>query len=289
MARAGLRNNEKPIGSFLFTGPTGVGKTEVAKQLALTLGIEFKRFDMSEYMERHSVARLIGAPPGYVGYDQGGLLTEAVNKTPHAVILLDEIEKAHPDIFNTLLQVMDYGRLTDNNGRVADFRNAVLIMTSNVGARDLAARKIGFGDAKKIGADETAYKKHFSPEFRNRLDARIPFQQLQPEAMACIVDKFMKEIETQLAERDVVIKLEEDARAYLAEKGYDPDMGARPLARLMEDELKKPLTNELLFGNLEDGGLVRVGTSTLKEGGKELTFICEPPAAENSQSDAEDD
>ena len=289
MARAGLRNNEKPIGSFLFTGPTGVGKTEVAKQLARTLGIEFKRFDMSEYMERHSVARLIGAPPGYVGYDQGGLLTEAVNKTPHAVILLDEIEKAHPDIFNTLLQVMDYGRLTDNNGRVADFRNAVLIMTSNVGARDLAARKIGFGDAKKIGADETAYKKHFSPEFRNRLDARIPFQQLQPEAMACIVDKFMKEIETQLAERDVVIKLEEDARAYLAEKGYDPDMGARPLARLMEDELKKPLTNELLFGNLEDGGLVRVGTSTLKEGGKELTFICEPPAAANSQSDAGDD
>ena len=172
MARAGLRDAEKPIGSFLFTGPTGVGKTEVAKQLAITLGISFKRFDMSEYMERHSVSRLIGAPPGYVGYDQGGMLTEAVNKTPHAVILLDEIEKAHPDIFNTLLQVMDYGRLTDNNGRVADFRNAILIMTSNVGARDLASRKIGFGDPSKYGADEAAFKKHFSPEFRNRLDAR---------------------------------------------------------------------------------------------------------------------
>ncbi len=274
MARAGLRDSEKPIGSFLFTGPTGVGKTEVAKQLAKTLGIEFKRFDMSEYMERHSVARLIGAPPGYVGYDQGGLLTDAVTKTPHAVILLDEIEKAHPDVFNTLLQVMDYGRLTDNNGRVADFRNAVLIMTSNVGARDLAARKIGFGDATNVGADETAYKKHFSPEFRNRLDARIPFQPLQPEAMECIVEKFMKDIESQLGERDVQITLNPDAKSYLADKGYSPEMGARPLARLMEDELKKPLTNELLFGGLSDGGDVIVSVTKGEDGEESLHFQC---------------
>jgi ATP-dependent Clp protease ATP-binding subunit ClpA len=272
MARAGLRDAEKPIGSFLFTGPTGVGKTEVAKQLASTLGIGFKRFDMSEYMERHSVSRLIGAPPGYVGYDQGGMLTEAVNKTPHAVILLDEIEKAHPDVFNTLLQVMDYGRLTDNNGKVADFRNAILIMTSNVGARDLASRKIGFGDPSKYGADETAFKKHFSPEFRNRLDARIAFLPLQPESMEMIVEKFMKEVHVQLAERDVEIHLLPEAKSYLAKKGYDPDMGARPLARIIEDELKKPLTNELLFGQLEEGGVVNVSTFKGDDDVEELVF-----------------
>ena len=280
MARAGLRDAEKPIGSFLFTGPTGVGKTEVAKQLASTLGIAFKRFDMSEYMERHSVSRLIGAPPGYVGYDQGGMLTEAVNKNPHAVILLDEIEKAHPDIFNTLLQVMDYGRLTDNNGRVADFRNAILIMTSNVGARDLASRKIGFGDPNKYGADEAAFKKYFSPEFRNRLDARIPFVPLRPEAMEMIVEKFMKEVHNQLSERDVTLELLAEAKSYLAVKGYDPDMGARPLARIIEDEVKKPLTNELLFGEIENGGRVIVSSIKGDDGAEKLHFDFLPKASD---------
>ena len=258
LSRAGLRPREKPIGSYLFTGPTGVGKTEAAKQLAKTLGIELIRFDMSEYMERHTVSRLIGAPPGYVGYDRGGLLTEAIAKTPHAVLLLDEIEKAHPDVFNVLLQVMDHGTLTDNNGKKADFRHVVLIMTSNVGAQDLARGLVGFGQRDTSGNADIAMKNTFSPEFRNRLDARIHFDALTPGVMERVVDKFMKELGEQLAERDVTISLTSSARAYLAEKGYDKDQGARPLARLIQDEIKKPLGDELLFGDLENGGNVVV-------------------------------
>ncbi|MCP4499955.1 MAG: ATP-dependent Clp protease ATP-binding subunit ClpA [Deltaproteobacteria bacterium] len=258
MSRAGLRDPEKPIGSFLFTGPTGVGKTEVAKQLAKTLGINFLRFDMSEYMERHAVSRLIGAPPGYVGFDQGGLLTEAMNKTPHAVLLLDEIEKAHPDLFNILLQIMDHGKLTDNNGKPADFRNTILIMTSNVGARELAGVRIGFGDSDTSGADNEAFKRTFSPEFRNRLDARVPFGPLMPESMESIVDKFTKDLGMLLKDRGVEVVLENEARRWLAQKGYDKAMGARPLARVIEEELKKPLTEELLFGALEKGGVASV-------------------------------
>ena len=258
LSRAGLRPPEKPIGSYLFTGPTGVGKTEVAKQLAKTMGIELLRFDMSEYMERHTVSRLIGAPPGYVGYDRGGLLTESIAKTPHAVLLLDEIEKAHPDVFNVLLQIMDHGTLTDNNGKKSDFRHVVLIMTSNVGATDLARRPVGFGERSSVGRDDVAFKKTFSPEFRNRLDARIGFGALSPEVMGRVVDKFVVELREQLSEKDVTLILSEEARAYLAEKGYDRDNGARPLARLIQDELKKPLGDELLFGKLDDGGEVSV-------------------------------
>jgi ATP-dependent Clp protease ATP-binding subunit ClpA len=254
MSRAGLREADKPIGAFLFTGPTGVGKTEVAKQLAKTLGIGFMRFDMSEYMERHAVSRLIGAPPGYVGFDQGGLLTEAVNKTPHAVLLLDEIEKAHMDIYNILLQVMDHGKLTDNNGKPADFRHVILIMTSNVGARELAQKKIGFGDGDNAGADDSAYKRLFSPEFRNRLDARIQFDALKPEAMELVVGKFIKELEAQLADRNITLETTPRALTWLGERGYDKTMGARPLARVIRDEVKKPLTEEILFGALEKGG-----------------------------------
>jgi ATP-dependent Clp protease ATP-binding subunit ClpA len=254
MSRAGLREPEKPIGAFLFTGPTGVGKTEVAKQLARTLGIGFLRIDMSEYMERHSVSRLIGAPPGYVGFDQGGILTEAINKTPHTVLLLDEIEKAHPEVFNILLQVMDHGKLTDNNGKPADFRHVILIMTSNVGARELARSKIGFGDSANFGADDTAYKNLFSPEFRNRLDARIQFDPLQPAAMEKIVDKFIRELEAQLADRKITLETTPRARTWLGERGYDKVMGARPLQRVIRDEVKKPLTEEILFGALEKGG-----------------------------------
>ncbi len=258
MARAGLRSPEKPIGSFLFTGPTGVGKTEVAKQLARILGINFLRFDMSEYMERHAVSRLIGAPPGYVGFDQGGLLTDAINKNPHTVLLLDEIEKAHIDLFNILLQIMDHGKLTDNNGRSTDFRHVILIMTSNVGARELQTRRIGFGDSFDLDASDAAYKRLFSPEFRNRLDARIAFAPLQPEAMNLIVDKFMKELSAQLHDRHVTIELTDEARQWLATKGYDKMMGARPLERVIQEELKRPLTDELLFGQLENGGHVLV-------------------------------
>jgi ATP-dependent Clp protease ATP-binding subunit ClpA len=258
MSRAGLRNAEKPIGNFLFTGPTGVGKTEVAKQLAKIMGIAFFRFDMSEYMERHTVSRLIGAPPGYVGYDNGGLLTEAIAKTPHAVLLLDEIEKAHPDVFNVLLQIMDHGTLTDNNGKASDFRHVILIMTSNVGARDLQQRALGFGTRDRSGADDKEYKNMFSPEFRNRLDARIRFAALGQEVMERIVDKFMGELGGQLAERHVEINIDKDARAYLALKGYDPDQGARPMARLIDEEIKRPLTEELLFGKLEKGGVVSI-------------------------------
>ncbi len=256
LSRAGLRPPEKPIGSYLFTGPTGVGKTEVTKQLAKTLGIELIRFDMSEYMERHTVSRLVGAPPGYVGYDKGGLLTEAIAKTPHAVLLLDEIEKAHPDVYNVLLQIMDHGTLTDNNGKKSDFRHVVLIMTSNVGAADLARKPVGFGNRTVAGRDDVAFKNTFSPEFRNRLDARISFSPLPRDVIEMVVDKNMAELRGQLEERDVTIELTEEARQYLAEKGYDEENGARPLARLIQDEVKRPLSSEVLFGKLEDGGHV---------------------------------
>jgi ATP-dependent Clp protease ATP-binding subunit ClpA len=258
LARAGLRNAEKPIGSFLFTGPTGVGKTELAKQLAKSLGISFQRFDMSEYQERHTVSRLIGAPPGYVGFDRGGLLTEAIAKTPHAVLLLDEIEKAHPDVFSVLLQVMDHGTLTDNNGKKGDFRHVVLIMTSNVGAQDLMRAKVGFGARGTAGDDDRAFKNMFSPEFRNRLDARVTFKALDPSIMGSIVDKFIAELSLQLADQDVSLELSPEAREWLAKKGYDPQFGARPLARVIDEDVKKPLTNELLFGKLESGGHVIV-------------------------------
>ncbi len=256
LARAGLRAPERPIGSFLLTGPTGVGKTEVAKQLAKTLGINIVRFDMSEYMEAHTVSRLIGAPPGYVGFDQGGLLTDAIAKNPHTVLLLDEIEKAHPAVFNVLLQVMDHGKLTDNNGKTTDFRHAIVIMTSNVGARDLARRAVGFGAGRSEGDAEREYKRVFSPEFRNRLDARIEFNPLTAEVMIHIVDKFLKELDGQLLSKHVSMEATTAAREYLAEKGYDPDFGARPLARIIQEEVKRPLGDELLFGKLENGGNV---------------------------------
>jgi ATP-dependent Clp protease ATP-binding subunit ClpA len=258
MSRAGLGMPEKPIGSFLFAGPTGVGKTELAKQLAEILGVGFIRFDMSEYMERHTVSRLIGAPPGYVGFDQGGLLTDAIHQTPHAVLLLDEIEKAHPDLFNLLLQVMDHGSLTDNNGRKSDFRHVVLIMTSNVGARDLSKRMPGFGGGDRFGDTDEAFKRSFSPEFRNRLDAKVDFAPLDQRVMVQIVDKFIAELAVQLADRKVKLALDDSARDYLARKGYDPMNGARPLGRVIQDEIKRPLTDELLFGKLAQGGSVRV-------------------------------
>jgi ATP-dependent Clp protease ATP-binding subunit ClpA len=259
MARSGLGNTERPIGSFLLAGPTGVGKTEVSRQLAKILGIELIRFDMSEYMERHTVSRLIGAPPGYVGFDQGGLLTEAVTKHPHAVLLLDEIEKAHPDVYNLLLQVMDHGTLTDNNGRKADFRNIILIMSTNAGAEQLSRSSIGFSHQDHSTDAMESIKRVFSPEFRNRLDAIVQFKPLTPEIVAKVVDKFLIELEAQLEERRVALHVDEAARAWLAERGFDARMGARPMARTIQDYIKKPLAEELLFGRLEKGGVVRIG------------------------------
>ena len=259
VARSGLGALDKPTAAFMFTGPTGVGKTELARQLALTLGLEFVRFDMSEYMERHTVSRLIGAPPGYVGFDQGGLLTEAISKTPHAVLLLDEIEKAHPDVFNVMLQVMDSGRLTDNNGKTTDFRHVVLIMTSNVGARELEQGRLGFGtDGAASGDEDREYKRVFAPEFRNRIDARIRFDRLSPAVMGKIIDKFVDELQGQLHEKKVLLDLTEEARAWLAEKGYDAKFGARPAKRLISDQLRRPLADHLLFGELARGGRVLV-------------------------------
>ncbi len=258
LSRAGLRQDDKPIGSYLFCGPTGVGKTEVTKQLASLLGLELHRFDMSEYLERHSVSRLIGAPPGYVGYDQGGLLTDAVDQSPHCVILLDEIEKAHPDIYNILLQVMDHGKLTDSNGKKIDFRNVILVMTTNAGAVELSKEAIGFGANVREGDDEEAIKKLFTPEFRNRLDATVPFKNLSLEIMGQVVEKFILELEMQLEERDVHISLTPAAKSWLSEKGYDRLYGARPLGRTIQEYVKKPLANELLFGKLVDGGEVLV-------------------------------
>lgn len=258
LARAGLREPEKPIGNYLFSGPTGVGKTEVARQLATIMGVELIRFDMSEYMERHSVSRLIGAPPGYVGFDQGGLLTDAVDQHPHCVLLLDEIEKAHGDLFNILLQVMDHGKLTDNNGKHVDFRNVVLIMTTNAGASEMSKNAIGFGRDMKEGEDEEAIKRLFTPEFRNRLDAVIPFAALSSEVINRVVDKFVAQLEGQLADRNVTVALTDEARAWLAERGYDKLYGARPLSRVIQEHIKKPLADELLFGQLAKGGHVLV-------------------------------
>ena len=276
LSRAGLREAEKPIGNYLFSGPTGVGKTEVAKQLAATLGIELTRFDMSEYMERHSVSRLIGAPPGYVGFDQGGLLTDAIDQHPHCVLLLDEIEKAHPDLFNILLQVMDHGKLTDHNGKVVDFRNVILIMTTNAGASDMAKEAIGFGRDAREGEDEEAVKRLFTPEFRNRLDAVIGFAGLTPEIVGQVVEKFVMQLEAQLADRNVTIELSSAAKEWLAERGYDRLYGARPLGRVIQEHIKKPLAEELLFGRLVHGGSVKV---TMAEGALAFEFVSAPAPA----------
>ncbi|KPP93747.1 MAG: ATP-dependent Clp protease ATPase suunit ClpA [Rhodobacteraceae bacterium HLUCCA08] len=272
LARAGLREPEKPIGNYLFAGPTGVGKTEVAKQLADTLGVELMRFDMSEYMEKHAVSRLIGAPPGYVGFDQGGLLTDGIDQNPHCVLLLDEIEKAHPDVYNILLQVMDHGQLTDHNGRTTDFRNVILIMTSNAGASEQAKEAIGFGRDRREGEDTAAIERQFTPEFRNRLDAVISFQPLPKEVILQVVEKFVLQLEAQLLDRNVSIELTPKAAEWLADKGYDDKMGARPLGRVIQEHIKKPLAEELLFGKLAKGGLVKVG---IKKGALDLQI--EPP------------
>ena len=270
MSRSGLGNTQKPIGCFLFAGPTGVGKTEVTRQLARIMGIELVRFDMSEYMERHTVSRLIGAPPGYVGFDQGGLLTEAITKNPHSVLLLDEIEKAHPDVFNLLLQVMDHGTLTDNNGRKADFRNVILVMTTNAGADQISRPSIGFTQQDHTGDAMEVINRLFSPEFRNRLDAVVQFQALDTKTIGNVVDKFIIELEGQLEDRNVTFEVDDVARTWLAEKGYDPKMGARPMARLIQDRIKKALAEELLFGRLENGGHVRISVKD-----DDLTFSIE--------------
>ena len=279
LSRAGLRDPDKPIGSFLFSGPTGVGKTEVARQLASIMGIELKRFDMSEYMERHSVSRLIGAPPGYVGYDQGGLLTDAIDQNPHCVLLLDEIEKAHPDLFNILLQVMDNGRLTDHHGKTVDFRNVVLIMTTNAGASDMARSGIGFGDVSKADAGTEAVNKMFTPEFRNRLDAIVPFAYLGKDTVSRVVDKFILQLELQLADQNVHIQFDSDARDWLADKGYDKLYGARPMGRLIQDKIKQPLAEELLFGKLAEGGEVHV---SVKDGKPGFELTPAPPRVKTS-------
>lgn len=272
LARAGLREADKPIGSYLFSGPTGVGKTEVAKQLASSLGVELLRFDMSEYMERHTVSRLIGAPPGYVGFDQGGLLTDGVDQHPHCVLLLDEIEKAHPDLYNILLQVMDHGSLTDHNGKKIDFRNVILIMTTNAGAADMAKAAIGFGSTRREGDDMEAINRLFTPEFRNRLDAIVPFGPLPVPVIHQVVQKFVLQLEAQLAERGVTFELTEPAIAWLADKGYDERMGARPLTRVIQEHIKKPLANEVLFGKLKHGGTVRVDVTTKDDGKTDLAL-----------------
>ena len=274
LSRSGLGHPEKPIGCFLFSGPTGVGKTEVAKQLAHIMGIEFIRFDMSEYMEKHTVSRLIGAPPGYVGFDQGGLLTDAINRNPYAVLLLDEIEKAHPDLFNILLQVMDHAALTDNNGKKADFRNIILIMTTNAGAREMSGAPLGFGARSNAGKGKEAIEKMFSPEFRNRLDAMIVFNSLSMEIIERVVDKFIIELDHQLNEKKVFLQLTVKARRWLAEKGYDPSFGARPMARLIQNEIKRVLADEILFGRLQNGGKVDVDENEGK-----LAFTYSPLAA----------
>ncbi|OCP17113.1 MULTISPECIES: ATP-dependent Clp protease ATP-binding subunit ClpA [unclassified Ensifer] len=279
LARAGLREPNKPIGCYVFSGPTGVGKTEVAKQLATSLGVELLRFDMSEYMERHTVSRLLGAPPGYVGFDQGGLLTDGVDQHPHCVLLLDEIEKAHPDLFNILLQVMDHGSLTDHNGKKIDFRNVILIMTTNAGASEMARAAIGFGSSKRTGEDEEALNRLFTPEFRNRLDAVIPFASLPTPVIHQVVQKFVMQLETQLAERNVTFDLAPDAIAWLAEKGYDEKMGARPLARVIQEHIKKPLADEILFGKLKKGGVLRVTIGTKADGTKGLLLDAVPETA----------
>ncbi len=270
LARAGLREPEKPIGSYLFSGPTGVGKTEVARQLALSLGVELIRFDMSEYMERHTVSRLIGAPPGYVGFDQGGLLTDGVDQHPHCVLLLDEIEKAHPDLFNILLQVMDHGKLTDHNGKQVDFRNVILIMTTNAGASEMAKSAIGFGKSTREGDDMEAINRLFAPEFRNRLDAIVAFGNLPPEVVYQVVQKFVLQLEAQLADRGVIFDLSDEAVKWLAEKGYDTRMGARPLSRVIQEHIKQPLADEVLFGKLKKGGTVKVTVKTDDKGTKSL-------------------
>jgi len=272
LARAGLRDGEKPIGSYLFSGPTGVGKTEVARQLAKSLGVELVRFDMSEYMERHTVSRLIGAPPGYVGFDQGGLLTDAVDQHPHSVLLLDEIEKAHPDLYNILLQIMDHGKLTDHHGKQVDFRNVILIMTTNAGAADMAKPAFGFGKTKREGEDLEAINRMFSPEFRNRLDAIVPFGHLPQEVIRQVVDKFIAQLEMQLGDRNVTIELTDEARSWLVENGYDEMMGARPMARVIQQHIKTPLADEVLFGRLKGGGTVRVVVGEV-EGKRKLTFM----------------
>ena len=273
LARAGLRDGEKPIGSYLFSGPTGVGKTEVAKQLSVALGVELIRFDMSEYMERHTVSRLIGAPPGYVGFDQGGLLTDAVDQHPHCVLLLDEIEKAHPDLFNILLQVMDHGNLTDHNGKQINFRNVILIMTTNAGASDAQRAAIGFGSTKRVGDDVEAINRMFTPEFRNRLDAIVQFGHLPRNVIAQVVDKFIMQLEAQLADRNVSIELTDEARNWLVDNGYDELMGARPMARVIQQTIKTPLADELLFGRLKSGGTVRVVVTADEQGVKKLGFV----------------
>ena len=279
LARAGLREPNKPIGSYVFSGPTGVGKTEVAKQLASSLGVEMLRFDMSEYMERHTVSRLLGAPPGYVGFDQGGLLTDGVDQHPHSVVLLDEIEKAHPDIYNILLQVMDHGSLTDHNGKKIDFRNVILIMTTNAGASEMAKSAIGFGSSKRSGEDEEALNRLFTPEFRNRLDAIIPFSPLPTAVIHKVVQKFVMQLETQLSERNVTFDLHDDAVAWLAEKGYDEKMGARPLGRVIQEHIKKPLANEILFGKLKKGGVVSVSLDKTDDGTAGLKLDVLPETA----------
>ena len=287
MARSGLGKPEKPIGAFLFSGPTGVGKTEVARQLAFTLGVELLRFDMSEYMERHAVSRLIGAPPGYVGFDQGGLLTEAITKQPHCVLLLDEIEKAHPDVFNILLQVMDHGTLTDNNGRKADFRNVIVIMTTNAGAETLNRPSIGFANSRVVGDEMAEIRRMFTPEFRNRLDAIIPFAPLDREIILRVVDKFLMQLEDQLHERRVEAVFTTALREHLAKEGFDPLMGARPMQRLIQDTIRRALADELLFGKLVDGGTVTVD---LDEAGKvtlDFDDHGKPPSAAPDKQEVE--